>query len=81
MPTLEQRINALEQRNNRVEEDKAWEVSWFRRGTIAVLTYISALTFLTVIEDVDISVHALVPVGGYLLSTLTLPAVKKMWQN
>ena len=72
MPTLEERLQ-------RVEEDKAWETSWFRRITIAILTYICAIIFLDQIEEAEASLKALIPVGGYLISTLTLPAIKQMW--
>ena len=36
MESLEERVQNIEERNNRVELDKAWEVSWTRRVFIAV---------------------------------------------
>jgi hypothetical protein len=37
---IEQRLAAIEERNRRVEEDKAWERSVVRRAVICVLTYV-----------------------------------------
>ena len=37
---LEDRIALIEQRNSRVEADKAWETSWARKVSIAFVTYI-----------------------------------------
>jgi len=37
---LEQEIQTIQQRNARVEVDKAWETSIFRKVSIALLTYI-----------------------------------------
>ena len=72
-------IEEILQRNSKVETDKAWETSYTRRGTIALLTYITAVTFLTIIYDSAPFIHALVPVGGYLVSTLSLPFIKVWW--
>ncbi len=82
MPTsVEARVYALEQRNKRVEEDKEWETSLTRRGAIVIITYFCAALLLSVIDDELVWEHALVPVAGYILSTLTLPALRKMWTN
>ena len=37
--SFEQRMQKIEDRNNRVEEDKAWETSWVRRILLAIFTY------------------------------------------
>ena len=73
------RISEILERNNRVERDKAWETSKTRRGIIAFITYLTAATFLKLIENDAPLINALVPVGGYLLSTLSLPFVKQWW--
>lgn len=39
MKTLESRITALESRNARVENDKAWEISRTRKISILFMTY------------------------------------------
>ncbi len=76
---LENRIKNIEQRNARVEADKAWEVSFTRKLFIVVSTYIIAAVWLIVIKDTDPLLKALVPTAGYLLSTLSLPFLKKWW--
>jgi len=76
---LEKRIAAIEERNLRVEADKAWEVSLCRRMTITVLTYLIAILFLWLIQNDRFWLNAGVPALGYLLSTLSLPWVKQWW--
>lgn len=72
-------LKEIQDRNRRVELDKAWETSWTRRGLIAVLTYIISVIFMRRIGVADPALAALVPTGGYLLSTLSLGVVKKWW--
>ena len=59
--------------------DKAWEGSKTRRGIIALITYVVASFFMMRIGVSDPFLNALVPTGGYLLSTLSLSVVKKWW--
>ena len=77
--TLEERIEKIEQRNKSVEADKGWETSWLRRGFITVITYLIAVWFMWLIGVENYCVGALVPTGGYILSTLSLPFLKKLW--
>lgn len=72
-------ITQIQERNKRVELDKAWETSWTRRLLIASITYIVASLFMMRIGVPDPWVNALVPTGGFLLSTLSLGIVKKWW--
>lgn len=72
-------IEEIIQRNTRVEIDKAWETSWTRRGIIALITYTVAIIFMMRIGVTDAYLNALVPTGGYLLSTLSLPVAKRWW--
>lgn len=72
-------IDAIKERNRRVELDKAWETSWTRRSIIALMTYIVATTWLFIIENEHPFLNALVPFGGYLFSTLSLPVAKRWW--
>ncbi|MFA6038929.1 MAG: hypothetical protein WCV62_03315 [Candidatus Peribacteraceae bacterium] len=74
-------IQNILQRNARVELEKAWEVSWTRRLTIGFLTYIVASCFLWQLGIALPFLQALVPTGGYVLSTLSLPWIKKAWMN
>ena len=76
---IEKEIEIIRQRNNRVEKDKAWEVSWTRRLSIALATYIIAALWLVAIHDFYPWLKAFVPSAGYLLSTLSLPFVKNYW--
>jgi hypothetical protein len=79
MANLEDRVIVIEARNVRVTYDKAWELSWTRRGLIAGITYVFAFVLLNILGHDGAWKHALVPVMGYLLSTLSLPAAKKIW--
>ena len=76
---IEQEILNLKDRNKKVEADKAWEVSWTRRITIAIFTYIIAEAWLLIIHEPRSWLKAIVPVARYVLSTLTLPPIKKWW--
>jgi len=76
---MEKEIRSIIERNKRVEKDKAWEVSLFRRLTIALMTYIIAIIFLRIINSPNYWLTALVPTGGYLISTLSLPTIKNWW--
>lgn len=74
-----ERISEILARNNRVENDKAWETSKTRRAIIAFLTYLTASVFLKLIGNDAPFANALVPFGGYLFSTISLPLVKQWW--
>ena len=50
MKELENRIEKIEDRNRRVETDKAWETSWTRKIWICVLTYIVVVIYSFVIS-------------------------------
>ncbi|MFA5796558.1 MAG: hypothetical protein WC916_00790 [Candidatus Woesearchaeota archaeon] len=76
---MEKEINAIKERNKRVEADKAWETSITRRAIIAVLTYIIIVIFLMIINIPNPWLNALVPTAGFMLSTLTLSVVKDWW--
>jgi hypothetical protein len=76
---IENRLKAIEQRNARVTADKAWETSAVRRLSIAALTYGVVVTYLIIIHNANPPVNAIVPVMGYLLSTLVLEKVKSVW--
>jgi riboflavin synthase len=72
-------IEFIKQRNARVEQDKAWETSLIRRGMIAGITYLTAAVILYALGSNDWYAGALIPVAGYMLSTLTLPFIKKRY--
>ncbi len=81
MSDIEKRLNAIEERNSRVELDKAWETSWLRRVSLAPMTYITVLLFLMTIDNERPAINALVPTGGFLLSTLTMGWLRSKWQR
>lgn len=76
---LEEEIRAIKNRNSSVEIDKAWETSWFRRLCVAVFTYLSIGIYLWAIQINHPWLNAIVPTVGFLLSTLTLPFIKRIW--
>lgn len=75
----EKELQTLHERNARVEVDKAWELSWTRRLWIGGATFVVAGVWLAVIEDTYPWFKALIPSVGYLLSTLSLPFIKRRW--
>jgi hypothetical protein len=78
---LEQRVAVIEARNRKVEADKAWETSWTRRLSIAALTYIVVVVYLHVIHNNAPFINALVPVFGFLLSTLVMSRIRKLFES
>lgn len=76
---MENRIKAIEERNLRVEADKAWETSWTRRILIAVLTYVVVVLFFSTAGLPKPFLNSIVPTVGFVLSTLSLPYFKKIW--
>jgi len=79
---LEKEIVAIKARNKRVETDKAWETSWTRRLCIMVLTYAVVVLYSATISQVsNVFLSSLVPVMGFLLSTLSLRLIRKAWKK
>ncbi|MBS3146193.1 hypothetical protein J4471_00690 [Candidatus Woesearchaeota archaeon] len=79
MSDVEKRLNAIEQRNRKVEVDKAWETSLSRKIIIAVLTYAIIVLFFLVAQLPKPFINSIVPTAGFVLSTLSLPFLKKLW--
>jgi hypothetical protein len=78
---LEQRVQKIEERNARVEAEKAWETSVFRICSIMLITYVVACGVLLVIGNDNPLRNAFIPVIGYFLSTQSLPFIKSYWIN
>ena len=79
---LEKEIAAIKARNKRVETDKAWEISWTRRLCIMILTYVVVVLYSATISQVsNVFLSSLVPVMGFLLSTLSLRLIRKAWEK
>jgi len=75
----EQEIQQLKERNKRVEADKAWETSLFRKILILVTTYLLASLVMFVIGVPNFFLSAIIPTLGFFLSTLTFRVFKKWW--
>ena len=87
MSSLDQRFDAIDKeiehlrsRNQRVDSNKAWEQSFVRKGTVAIITYIVTLLVFTSIGASEPYLNAFIPTVGYLLSTLSLSFVRSFWE-
>ncbi len=78
---LEKRIEEIERRNRRVEVNKAWETSYTRRVLIIIFTYLAIALYFLYTLNVDPWMNAIVPTIGFLLSTLSLPYFKRIWER
>lgn len=58
---LEQEIIVIKERNSRVEADKAWETSFVRKISIAILTYAVVVIFFYFIKLENPWINAIVP--------------------
>ncbi|RJP45938.1 hypothetical protein C4587_00075 [Candidatus Parcubacteria bacterium] len=76
---LENRIHEIEERNAKVEFDKAWETSWTRRSLLVLFTYLAVGTYLWAIGVLRPWINAIVPAAAFLISTLTMPFFRKLW--
>ena len=72
-------IAEIKERNQRVERDKAWEISRFRQLLLVGITYISTSVVFYFIDVKEPLLNALIPTVGYFLSVQSLPLVKAWW--
>jgi hypothetical protein len=79
LQNLQTRIDEIEQRNARVEAEKAWEVSSARIGTICLITYLVAAAVLWLLGTERFWLNAMLPVCGFYLSSQSLPVIKRRW--
>ncbi len=79
MENFEERVQRIEERNKKVEGDKAWEKSWTRRGLLTVFTYLALGVYMWAIRIPNPWLNAVVPAVAFMLSTLTMPFFKKWW--
>ncbi|MBI4054242.1 MAG: hypothetical protein HY397_02850 [Candidatus Doudnabacteria bacterium] len=77
--SLEERIKKIEERNEKVEQDKHWETSYTRKILLAVFTYLAIAAYLWAVSIPDPWLNALVPSVAFMISTLTMPFFKKFW--
>ena len=76
---LKKEIEKIKERNKKVEADKAWETSWTRRALIVIMTYFVIVLFFYFAELPKPFVNSIVPSLAFVLSTLSLPILKKLW--
>ena len=76
---LEKRIKEIETRNQKVEQDKAWETSGLRKILIIIMTYIFAVLYLKLADTTNPYFGAVVPCVGFYLSTQSIQWMKKRW--
>ena len=76
---IEGRIRIIEERNRKVEYDKAWELSYFRRSLLTLFTYLAIGFYLQAVHIERPWLNAIVPSAAFMLSTLTLHLFKRLW--
>ena len=78
---IEKEINDIKERNKKVE-NKAWETSFTRKNCIMILTYIVVILYSLSISKINnVFLSSLVPVIGFTLSSLSLNAIRKIWEK
>lgn len=78
---LEKEIDKIKARNEKVEEDKAWETSWVRKILIFVFTYFAITIYFYAVGLPEPFINSVVPSVAFVISTFTLPFFKKLWVN
>jgi hypothetical protein len=81
MDNLEQRIKNIEDRNERVEADKAWETSFARRAILAISSYLVIAIFFIAIDIPNPWLNAIVPALAFIIQQLSMPYFKKWWMK
>ena len=76
---IERQLEAIRERNQKVEVDKDWEKSLMRIVSILIATYIIAAVALIAIANDRPFLNALIPVIGFFLSTQSFPFLKQIW--
>lgn len=76
---IEAVMTRIVERNERVEADKAWETSSFRMYSVALITYVITAGVFFALGIGDALLSAVIPMLGFVLSTLTLPLLKEWW--
>lgn len=76
---IEQKLQEINRRNHKVDLDKKWETSNFRKVLILITTYFLASLTMFAIGDSKPFVSSLIPTLGYFLSTLSFGFIKSIW--
>jgi len=78
---FEKEIRKIQERNKKVELDKAWETSKTRKISIAVLTYLVMVLVMYSLDMDSPFVGAVIPTLGFTLSTFSLDFIKEFWKR
>ncbi len=81
LKSLQKEIDEIKKRNKKVEVDKLWETSDTRRVVLISLTYITTGLYLQAVNVPDPWMNAIGAALGFLLSTLTMPYFRKLWEK
>jgi hypothetical protein len=81
LENLEKEVEGIKERNKRAERDKAWEISWWRRGVITLLTYIVMVVYFYAADLPQPLINSVVPAVAFVLATMTLPWFQKLWEK
>ena len=76
---LQQEVEKIKERNQRVEADKAWETSKTRTVFIGVVTFLLIYIFMVTVKAEQPFLKAGVSVMAYWISTESYGVLKKWW--
>lgn len=79
LKNIEEELEKINQRNKRVELDKAWETSGIRKVCICILTYIVVIIYSYIVRNYDnIFLSSLVPVIRFYIIYIIIEICKKI---
>ncbi|OGY28405.1 MAG: hypothetical protein A3A61_02830 [Candidatus Woykebacteria bacterium RIFCSPLOWO2_01_FULL_43_14] len=76
---LQQEVEKIKERNQRVEADKAWETSKTRTAFIGCVTFLLIYIFMVLVKAEQPFLKAGVSVVAYWISTESYGVLKKWW--
>ncbi|MCA9381372.1 hypothetical protein KC678_03845 [Candidatus Dojkabacteria bacterium] len=76
---LEEKVEKLNLLNRYSEMQDEWDKSLTRIVLVVVFTYLFVVLFMYFLGVENPIINALLPAGAYILSTRTIPYVKKIW--
>ena len=76
---LERRLEAVERKSALRAADKAWGASFARRAALVVFIYIAAAAYFLAAGFPNPGLNALVPAAAFVLATLALASMKRIW--
>lgn len=78
---LQEEVEKIKERNQRVEADKGWETSKIRTAFIALVTFVLVFIFMEFSPGQAPLPNALFAVIAYWISTETYGILKNWWLN